>query len=74
MNRTTLISAVVLAAVLAGIVLALFLETSRGPTFTAADYESYEECLRNIPSEWAPGSLQRSGAEESCFFVHRRGR
>lgn len=68
------VTAAVLAAALGVILLALFLETGSGPRFRAADYDSYQECMGNIPTEWAPGSLARSGAEDACFYVHGRGR
>ncbi len=29
--------------------------------------------MRNIPTEWAPRSLARSGAEDACFYAHSRG-
>lgn len=72
MTRSTWITAAVLAAIAIGIIVALLLEAAAGPAFRAEDYTSYEECMRNIPAEWGPGSLQRSGAEEACFYVHRR--
>lgn len=74
MKRSTLITAVVLIGTLIGIIVALFLEASAGPTFRAEDYESVQECVRNIPAEWGPGSLQRDGAEQACMYVHGRGR
>lgn len=72
MNRTTLITAAALAIMVAAIIAALLMEAGSGPTFRPQDYESYDECMRNIPSEWAPNSLQRSGAEDACMYVHRR--
>ena len=74
MSRSTWITAGILAVIVAAIVAALVVETSRGPTFRAEDHASYEECLRNIPTEWGPGSLQRSGAEDACRYVHLRAR
>ena len=74
MTRSTWITAAVLAAIVAAIVVALVVETSRGPSFRAEDHDSYEECMRNIPGEWGPGSLQRSGAEDACRYVHLRSR
>ena len=56
------------------IVAALLVEAAAGPTFRAADHATYEACVRNIPSEWAPGSIQRTGAEDACRHVHRAGR
>jgi hypothetical protein len=72
MNRIGWLTAAVLAAALALILLALVRETGSGPTFRAEDYDSYEECMRSIPTEWGPGTLARSGAEDACFYVHRR--
>lgn len=70
MNRGTLITAVVLGLILLGITVALLIETNRGPSFRAQDYDTLEECLANIPVEWRPGSMQREGAEASCRYVH----
>ena len=72
MNRLTLITGIVLAAVAVFLVAALFHEAASGPTFRAEDYDSFEECMRNIPREWLPNSLERQGAETSCMFVHQR--
>lgn len=74
MKRSTSITAVILVAIVAVIVIALLVEAGSGPTFRAEDHASYEECVRNIPAEWGPGSMQRSGAEDACHYVHRRGR
>lgn len=71
MSRAGWVTAVVLAAAAAAILLALFLWTGSGPTFRAADFGSYQECMANIPSEWGPGSLERSGAEDACYYAHR---
>lgn len=65
---------VVLFATVAIIFTALVVQTTRGPTFRAADHANMEECVRNIPSEWRPGSLEYDGAETSCYYVHVRGR
>lgn len=70
MNRGTLITALVLGLTLIGITVALLMEANRGPTFRAEDYGSLQECLANIPVEWAPGSLQREGAADACRYVH----
>ena len=72
MRRTGLVTALVLAAIVALIVVALFREAASGPTFRAEDHATYDECIRNIPPEWAPGSLGRTGAEDACAYVHRR--
>lgn len=71
MSFTNRLSLVLLGVMVAGILAVLFLETSAGPSFRPSDYGSHEECVRNIPVEWAPGSIDRSGAEEACFYVHR---
>ena len=67
-----MITAVVLGLTVIAITVALLMEANRGPTFRARDYDSFQECLENIPPEWAPGSMQRDGAEESCRYVHGR--
>lgn len=72
MKRSTWITAAALAIIIVAIVAALLLEAGSGPTFRPEDYASHQECLRNIPAEWAPGSLQRSGAEDACMYVHQR--
>jgi hypothetical protein len=74
MNRLTLITAAALALIIGGIMVALLLEASAGPSFRAEDYDSYQECVRNIPAEWGPGSIQREGATDACMYVHQRGR
>lgn len=74
MRRTGWITAAVQTVVVMVILLTLFRKAASGPTFRAQDYASYEECIRNIPAEWGPGSLERSGAEDACHYVHRRGR
>ena len=70
MNRGALITVVVLGLVVVGITVALLMETNRGPTFRAEDYDTLQECLANIPVEWAPGSMQRAGAATACRYVH----
>lgn len=72
MSRTGWVTAAVLAVALGVILLALLAETGSGPSFRAEDFDSYEECMRNIPDEWEPGTLARGGAEDACFYVHRR--
>lgn len=74
MSRSTWMTAAVLAAIVVAIIAALFMEASSGPTFRPEDHASYEDCVRNIPVEWQRGSLQRSGAEDACMYVHRRSR
>ena len=70
MNKGAWITALVLAVTVVAITVALLMEANRGPTFRAADYDDLEECLRNIPAEWAPGSMQREGARDACRYVH----
>lgn len=55
-----------LVALIVGVVAALMAETSRNPSFRAEDYDSLEACLANIPSEWASGGVERTGAETAC--------
>lgn len=71
LTRSTYLTAIVLAAVVVAIIAALLVEAAAGPTFRAEDHATYEECVRNIPSEWAPGSIQRTGAEDACGYIHR---
>ena len=71
MSRIGWVSAVAMVVTIGLITLALFIEAGSGPTFRAGDHDSYRECIRNIPAEWGPGSLQRSGAEDACHYVHR---
>lgn len=72
MSRIGWVSAGVVVAIIVVIMVALFREALSGPTFRAEDYGSYEECIRGIPAEWRPGSLEQSGAEASCHYVHQR--
>lgn len=59
------------SVLITGIIAALFWESFvSGPTFRAADYDSREECVANIPDEWAPGSIERLGATEACAWEH----
>lgn len=71
MGKLGWITAAVLTVVVLLIVAALLREAAAGPSFRAEDHATYQECLRNIPTEWGPGSLQRSGAEDACHYVHR---
>lgn len=74
MSKTNWITAAVLVVVLAIIVVALLAQAASGPSFRAGDYDTYEECLQNIPQAWGPGTLERGGAEDACYYVHRRDR
>ena len=74
MNRSRWITAGALLAIVAAIVLSLLQEAGSGPTFRPEDHAGYAECLAAIPAEWAVGSIERSGAEDACGYVHlRRG-
>jgi hypothetical protein len=72
LNRLTLITAIVLGAVVIFLVAALYHEAASGPTHRAEDYDTYAECLQGIPREWLPNSLERQSAETACLFVHQR--
>jgi hypothetical protein len=61
-----------LVLIVALIMAALVREAARGPTFRAEDHANYQDCLRAIPAEWLQGSMDRSGAEDACFYVHQR--
>lgn len=54
------------------IVVALMLEATSGPTFRPEDFADHRACVAGIPSEWGPGSIERSGAEDACRYVHLR--
>jgi hypothetical protein len=72
LTRLTKITAAVLVVVVVALIAALYHEAASGPTFRAEDHDTYAECMRNIPSEWLPNSLERQGAEAACMFVHQR--
>lgn len=74
MRRSTWVTAAVLVVMVVAIVAALLVEAGSGPSFRPEDHGSYAECVREIPREWAPGSIQRSGAEDACRYVHQRRR
>lgn len=67
MARLTL---VVLVVAIGAIVAALFLESSRNPTFRAADHGSYEACVAAIPAAWPQGSIDWVQAEAACRYEH----
>ena len=72
MERSRWITAVVLVLVVIAIVAALLMEAMSGPTFRAEDYPDHAACVAGIPAEWGPGSLERTGAEDACRYVHLR--
>jgi hypothetical protein len=69
--RTRWITAVILTLALIAIVAALFMEATSGATFRPGDFATYQECIAGIPAEWGAGSLERTGAEDACHYVHR---
>lgn len=74
MTLTRWVTAVVLVLVAAAIVVALMMEATSGPMFRAEDHANYAECIAAIPAEWEMGSLNRTGAEDACHYVHARQR
>lgn len=70
MKKITKLSLLVLFLAVCGIMVALVRETSDGPNFRASEYDSYEECIRNIPSTWLEGSVEQMGAETACRHLH----
>lgn len=74
MSKIGWVTTGVLAAMVVVILLMLFSEAASGPSFRAEDHASFQECIRAIPAEWGPGSLDRTGAEEACHYVHQRRR
>lgn len=60
------LTAVLLLLVIVLVLVALFRFTAAGPIFRAADYPTFAECMRAIPSEWLPGSIERGRAERAC--------
>jgi quinol-cytochrome oxidoreductase complex cytochrome b subunit len=73
-RRGTWFTIAFLLLVVGGVMATLLYQTSQGPTFRAEAYDSWEECMKNIPEEWAPGTLARTGAESACSYTHERGR
>jgi hypothetical protein len=72
MARRTWVTLGFMLVVVSGLIAALLFEATSNPTFRPEDYASFQECIDNIPREWAPGSLDQSGAEASCYYVHKR--
>ena len=72
MKRARWLTAVLLIVLAIGIVAALMVEATSGPTFRAEDHADHAACVAGIPAEWGPGSLERSGAEDACRYVHLR--
>ncbi|MGI9181543.1 MAG: hypothetical protein ACR2H9_13695 [Longimicrobiaceae bacterium] len=61
----------ILALCLLVAIIMVFREAFRGPTFRAEDHASFAECIAAIPREWGQGSMERSGAETACMYVHQ---
>lgn len=74
MNRTRWVTAGILVLIVAAVVAALMSEATSGPTFRPEDFADYDECIAGIPAEWGPGSVDRTGAEDACMYVHLRNR
>lgn len=68
------LTALLLLLVVVLVLVALFRFTASGPTFRAADYPTLAECMRSVPLEWAPGSLERERAERACQHEERQRR
>lgn len=66
MKPATKISLAFLAAAMIVIGIMVGREALGGTTFRAADYDTFGECMANIPREWLLGSLERGRAEAAC--------
>lgn len=66
MKRTSKLTMAVLGVALVVIIFVVMREALGGPTFRAADYATYDECMTNIPREWLLGSIERGRAEAAC--------
>jgi hypothetical protein len=66
MKPITKITTVFLTLALIIVIVLVGREALGGTTFRAADYDSYDECMANIPREWLLGSLERGRAEAAC--------
>jgi hypothetical protein len=74
MKTSTKVTLVVLvgALILAGVAVTRY--GLGGATFRAADYDTIQECMANIPREWGLGSLERTRAEAACEHEARQRR
>jgi hypothetical protein len=72
MKPVTRITIIVLGAAFIAVTVLVMREALGGTTFRAGDYDTYDECIANIPREWLPGSLERSGAETACHYEAQR--
>jgi len=70
------LTAVLLVLVIVLIVVALIRTAASEPSFRAADYPTYDECMSAIPAAWGGGSLERDRAERAClhYAQQRSGR
>jgi hypothetical protein len=70
LKQRTVITTVLLGGVIVLLIVMLLREAASGPTFRAADYPTYAECIAAIP--FRPGSLEQSGSEAACRYEHER--
>lgn len=68
------LTAALLLLVIVLVLVALFRFTAAGPRFRAADYPTLAECMRAIPQEWGPGSLERERSERACHHEEQQRR
>jgi hypothetical protein len=68
MKGSSKLTAAALGLLLVVIFLIVMREAMGGPTFRAAEYATYDECMANIPREWLLGSLERTRAEAACHY------
>jgi hypothetical protein len=74
MKPITKITVVFLALALVVVAILVGREALGGPTFRAADYDTFAECNANIPREWLLGSLERGRAEAACAHEEHQRR
>ncbi|HSJ24896.1 MAG TPA: hypothetical protein VK929_09525 [Longimicrobiales bacterium] len=72
MKTSTKVTLVVLVGTLVLAAVAVTRWGLGGTTFRAADYDTLQECMANIPMEWGPGSLERTRAEQACHYEAQR--
>lgn len=72
MKPITKITIGTLGLALIAVIALTMMEAMRGPTFRAADYDTLQECMQSIPSEWLLGSLERTRAEAACHYEAER--
>jgi hypothetical protein len=75
MKPVTKITVAFLGVALVVIALMVGREALGGTTFRAAEYDTFADCVANIPREWLQGSLERGRAEAACAHEeHERRR